>query len=201
MTKNRWRIVIAMVLAAFAMLVAACDYGEPTSQETSQDLSEKIAKAATDPAQGGVSYPFGEMQAGGWREEQMLAEHLKRQASPSSQRYVVFLTQQGQLVTQFAIQGMVFDPNSQMTTTQMVNRHYTGNEGVVTNAPGDNGTYGPEAGAAAFFTTSGVEIQVPKGMIWIESDSPLGITSTPLVTYNINAVPTYNGGGVHIGGK
>lgn len=184
--------------------VTACSSGVSTSQKTSQGLTEQIAASATNPANGGVAYPLSDMQAGGWREEQMLAEHLKRQASPKTQRWIVVTTQMGQIFGQWPIQGMVFDPNSQMTAPKIATCTPNTSSaqvgcGAVVDAPGDNGTYGPEAGSAAFFTTTGVEIQVPAGAIWFESDAPLNLTQPPLISYNENATPSYNGGGVHIG--
>lgn len=195
------RLALAVGLSAVVMTLAGCDT-TPSSQDVSQSLTEKIAQSATNPAAGGVAYPYDEMAAGGWMEEKMLREHLVRQANPHAIRYVIVTTQMGQIMGQWPIQGMVVDPNSQMTTTKMIN-HCGGcsSSGAVTDAPGDNGTYGPEAGAAFFFTTSGAEIQIPKSAMWFESDVPLNLTSQPLLTYNQNAVPAVNGGGVHMGGK
>jgi hypothetical protein len=195
--------VLAVVSLGVALLATGCDSGISASQSGSQDLTEKIAAHATNPAAGGVAYPYDDMAAGHWMEERMLAEHLKRQANPKAQRYIILIAQTGQIIGQWPIQGMMFDPNSQMTTPKMVtcNPHYTNGSdcGAVVDAPGDNGTYGPEAGVAAFFTTAGVEIQIGKGVTPVESDAPLDLTTKPILTINENATPSVNGGGVHVG--
>lgn len=199
---HRWIAGLAGI--ALVASATACNSGVSTSQRTSQGLTEQIAASATDPSKGGVAYPLSDMQAGGWREEQMLAEHLRRQASPKTQRWIVIAAQMGQIFGQWPIQGMVFDPNSQMTAPKIATCTPNTSDsqvgcGAVVDAPGDNGTYGPEAGCASFFTTTGVEIQVPCGMIWFESDAPLNLTQPPIIAFNENATPSYNGGGVHIG--
>lgn len=199
---RRLRNGLMAAVVAVGLTVAAGCSGPPASQAKSQSLTEQISSAATDPAQGGVAYPLAEMKSGGWMEEKMLAEHLRRQANPNATRYITLVTQMGQVMGSYPMQGMVFDPNAQMTTQDLINYcQNCSSSGQVTRAPGDNGTYGPEAGAAAFFTTSGAEIQIPVGMIWVESDVPLGLTTAPLLTYNQSAQPTVNGGGVRMGGK
>jgi hypothetical protein len=142
-----------------------------------------------------VPYPLDDMKKGGWTERRLLAEHLKRQNDPKGLRYIVVMTQQGQVIASYPIQGMVFHPDSAMTNSDSISWSSNGGSGVVA-APGDNGTWGPEAGAAAFFTTSGVEIQLPASAVWIESDAPLGITDKPLVTYNVADKPSVDKGGL-----
>jgi hypothetical protein len=196
--------LLAAVGAAVVLTLTACTSGTSASLNSSQDLTEKIAAHATNPALGGVAYPYDEMAAGGWLEEKMLAEHLKRQANPKAQRYVVLVAMTGQIVGQWPIQGMMFDPNAQMTTPKIATcTPHTGGGGcgAVVDAPGDNGTYGPEACNVAFFTTSGVQIKVCPGLTPIESDAPLDLTTKPILTISENATPSVNGGGVHIGGR
>lgn len=191
---------LALSLAGVGVLVA-CTAGscDPTtsSQASSQSLTNDYTNAATSQ----VPYPLNDMKSGGWTERQMLKEHLERQNNPKALRYITFLTQQGQVVATYPVQGMVFDPNSQMTTSQIVNGCGSNSCGAVTDAAGDNGTWGPEAGSAAFFTTSGVEIQVPASMTWIESDAPLNLTTKPLITYDASAAPSVSAGGVKVGGR
>jgi hypothetical protein len=193
-TKN---LTIAAIGTVLLFAASACDPNSD-SQTTSQSLSNTYTNSATKT----VPYPLNDMQAGGWTERTMLKEHLERQNNAKALRYITFITQQGQVVATYPVQGMVFDPNSQMTTNQIVNGCNSGGNGcgAVTQAAGDNGTWGPEAGAAAFFTTSGVEIQVPASMTWIESDAPLNLTTKPLITYDASAAPSVSAGGVKVGG-
>lgn len=189
-------------LSAIGVLLAtsasSCD-SHSDSQAASQSLSNNYTNSATS----SVPYPLNDMQAGGWTERRMLKEHLERQNNKQALRYIVLMTQQGQVIAQYPVQGMVFDPNSQMTTSQIVNGCNSGGNGcgAVTDSAGDNGTWGPEAGSAAFFTTSGVEIQIPSGVWWVESDAPLNLTTKPIITYDAGAKPSVNAGGVKVGGN
>jgi hypothetical protein len=196
MNKRTRNLAIAVSAIGLLMTTAACDTNSD-SQASSQSLTNTYTNSATS----AVPYPLHDMQAGGWTERRLLAEHLKRQNNPNGLRWVVLLNMQGQPIVSWPLQGMVFDPNSQLTTAQIVNGCGSSSTcGAVTNAAGDNGTWGPEAGAAAFFTTSGVEIQLPASAIWVESDAPINIETKPLITYDVNATPSVNAGGVKIGG-
>jgi hypothetical protein len=187
-------------IAAALLLVlglTACTSNQDSTQQAAQKVTTSYQQAAT----AAVPYPLAKMTAGGWSERKELTEHLLRQNDPKSLRYVVMLSQQGQPIAQWPIQGMVFDPNSQLTNSQTVSGCPGDNSacGIATTSPGDNGTWGPEAGSAAFFTTAGVEIQLPPAAIWIEADAPLNITTTPVVTYNVTDKPSVNHGGVKVG--
>jgi hypothetical protein len=193
--------LVATGALSLVATMTACSQVSP-SQDRSQSLTERIANASVDPSQGGVAYPFAEMQQGGWLEMKMLREHLVREASPKSQRWIVVFSQQGQLLGQWAIQGVAFDPNSQMTTPKIATcTPNTGGSGcgAVVDAPGDNGTYGPEAGVLDFFTSTGVEVKIGGSPIWFQSDAPLGLSQPPVITYNANSAPSFNGGGVKVG--
>jgi hypothetical protein len=190
---NRRRASIAALGAVGVFIVAGAASCDPSSssQQQAQQTTDSYQQAAT----GAVPYPLNQMKQGGWTERKLLQEHLLRQNDPNGTRWVVWLSQQGQVIAQWPIKGMVFDPNSQLTNSQSLSWSSNGGSGVV-QAPGDNGTWGPESGAAAFFTTSGVEIQLPPAAIWVESDSPLNITDKPLITYNVDAKPSVDHGGL-----
>lgn len=184
--KKHTRITLATLSAtAVFILTGASSCDTNNSQSAAQQTTEAYQDAATKT----VPYPLDQMKAGGWTERKLLTEHLLRQNDPNGTRWVTWLSQQGQVVAQWPIKGMVFDPNSQLSNSQSVNWGSNGGSAVYT-APGDNGTWGPEAGAAAFFTTSGVEIQLPPAAIWVESDAPLNITDKPLITYNVQTPPS-----------
>lgn len=191
------RIVLGVAgTAAALVLVAACGSSAPDAQSQSQSLSERIGEVSA----GSVRYPLSQMEAGGWLERTELNTHLLRQNDKNALRYIVLFAQQGQMIAQYPIKGMVFDPNSQLTNTQNLEYGYQGGtnsfsyEGVV-DSVGDNGTYGPEAGEAAFFTTNNVEVQISPGWSWIESDAPLHLTSKPLITYDLQDKPSTTAGG------
>ena len=195
--RARRAAAVSAVLVAGALL-AGCTGNTDNAQRAAQNTTETLSTTA----QHAVPYPLPQMQAGGFLERTELKEHLLRQNDKNALRYIVLMTQMGQVIAQYSLAGMVFDPNSQLTNTQSIENGsfnsatYSG----VVDAPGDNGTWGPEAGSAAFYTTANVEIQIPQGVAWIESDSPLNITTTPLVTLNANATPSTNHGGAPAGG-
>lgn len=192
LSRRRKTSIIALA-ATGVFIFASAESCDNTSE--SQNKAQEMTNAYSSAAQAAVPYPLDEMKAGGWTERRLLAEHLKRQNDPKGLRYIVVMTQQGQVIAQYPITGMVFHPDSAMTNSQSISWSSNGGSGVI-DAPGDNGTWGPEAGAAAFFTTSGVEIQLPASAVWIESDAPLNITDKPLVTYNVGDKPSVDKGGL-----
>jgi hypothetical protein len=197
--RRPWRTAGSVAFCGLTVfcLAGSCDTDQDDAQRQAQATTNAYQSAATQQ----VPYPLADMKAGGWSERRLLAEHLKRQNDPKSVRWVVWMSQQGQLIGQWPIQGMVFSPDSQMTNSELINGCPGAGSscGAVTQAPGDNGTWGPEAGAAAFFTTSGVEIQLPAAAVWVESDAPLNLTDKPLITYDVNDKPSTDHGGVKVG--
>lgn len=180
-------LAISFTAIGAFLVIAACS---PSSGALTE--SQKVTNEYTSAAQSKVPYPLDKMKAGQWTERRLLQEHLLRQNDPNGLRYVTLFSQQMQVIATWPIKGMAFSPDSQLTNAQTIqwdvnNTNYA--NGVIDSA-GDNGTWGPEAGAVAFFTTSGVEIQLPASAIWIESDSPLNITTQPLITYNVDAKPS-----------
>ena len=189
--RKRVALVAIAVMVGVAVL-AGCGTTTTTPQESQQSISDQIGNAATNARQ----YPLPQMKAGGWTERQLLTEHLLRQNDPKALRYVFLLSQTGSVIARWPIEGMVFDPNSQLTNTQNIESDWSNQtlySGVV-NSIGDNGTWGPEAGGAAFFTTNHVEVQLSPNALWIESDASLDITSAPQITLNANATPSTNHG-------
>jgi hypothetical protein len=186
----------ALAAAAAALLIApvACTSGSSTdkAQMDSQQVTEKYQAASQK------AVPYG--QPTNWLERTELNKHLARQDDPNAIRYIVLMTQQGQIIGQYTLKGMVFDPNSQLTNDEQIVSGWSGGSSStyynqVVKAPGDNGTWGPEAGCAAFFTQQDVEVQVPCGVWWVEADAPQNFTSTPLLTIAANATPSTHAGG------
>ncbi len=192
--RRRIRTAVVAVVAVVCVTVgglAACTSGASSAQKK----DTKQLNDARNAAQVAVPYPLAQLKAGGFLERRLLRENLLRQNDPHRLAYVTLLTDQGQVVATYPIQGMVFSLNSQMTTTNIVERHGSdGGGNAVLDAMGDNGTFGPEPNAVGFFTTSGVEIKWSGK--YLESDAPLDLTSKPLLTYNVNQEPSVNHGGV-----
>lgn len=184
------------VLAAIGIMIGvtagACSGDDKKSGAAKDKETLSGVRAA---AQTAVPYPFAQMKSGGFLERKLLTENLLRQNDTNRVAYVVLLSQQGQPITQYTIQGMVFSLNSQLTQTNQSEKHGSDSSGtVVVDSVGDNGTFGPEPDGIGFFTTSGVEVKW--NGLYIESDAPLDIKTKPLVTYNVNDKPSVDKGGV-----
>ncbi len=186
---------VTLAVTAIGVLLAAT-----ACTSTSTDNAQMQSQAVTEKYQAASQKTVPYKQPTNWLERTELNKHLARQDDPNAIRYVVLMTQQGQVIAQYTIKGMVFDPNSQLTNDQQIVNGWSGGStntyySQVVNAPGDNGTWGPEAGSAAFFTQQDVEVQIPPGVWWVESDAPQNFTSTPLLTIAANATPSTHAGG------
>jgi hypothetical protein len=191
---NRRTIVITLGAATLGIMADDCS-GQTASQQQSQQITEEYQQAAQDQ----VRYPLFAMKAGGWLERRLLVENLLRQNDKNRIAYVYLISATNTLLGSWIIQGMVFDMNSMLTTENVINGCGSGSGacGVVTKAAGDNGTWGPEPDMIGFFTTSGVEVKISvKNATLIESDSPQNFDTKPIITYNAQATPSVNHGGV-----
>jgi hypothetical protein len=189
--------LIAVAALAIAVLLgtAACTSSSPTS--TAQDTTQKVTDTYMQAAIAAVPYPLAAMDSGGWLERTLLKENLLRQNNAHRRAFVTLMNTLGQPIIQFPIQGMVFDLNSQMTTTSIVTQVDCGSNCGYSNtvpAAGDNGTWGPEPAAISFFTTSGMQVKVPNMVWWIETDAPLTMPNKPVLTYDPSAHPAITGG-------
>lgn len=187
--KKGTRVTALILGAGLALLgVSACTGTSDPTQQANQSLSEKIEHSET----AAVQFPLSQMEASNWLEANEVKESLLRQSNIHALRYVVVYTQTGQVLTTYTIEGMVFDPNSQLTNTQNIDYGYQNSaaSASVVDSPGDNGTYGPEAGGAEFFTSDGVMVVLSIGSNWIETDAPANITTQPVLT--IGNTPTSN---------
>ena len=190
------RIKLAIMAVLIGFTVTACQGDQPAND--SQQKSQRTVETYQQAAESQVPYPLVEMQRGGWLERRLLKENLLRQNDAHRIAYVTLLNTLGAPITQYTIQGMVFDLNSQMTTEDKITYAGCGSNcgnSAVTKSPGDNGTWGPEPAAIGFFTTEGVEIKW--NGLYIESDSPQNLTTKPLIVYDANtAKPSTSAGGV-----
>ena len=90
----------------------------------------------------------------------------------------------------YPVKGKVSNASSQMTTSQVVNDYCNSacDEWVATDAPMDDGTWGPSEDAIFFFTPEGVMVQW--NSLYVLSDSPLDLTTQPVLVYNTGSKPT-----------
>lgn len=102
------------------------------------------------------------------------------------------------------LKNKVSSNQSQLTETQDVvedkpcmNNNYNNyndtNCAVVVDSIGDDGTYGGEEGGPQgvfFFTTGGALVELGGNVSWFYSDTPLGLTSKPIINVNSKAAST-----------
>ena len=176
-------IVLVVLVASFGL--AACSPAEETSQGKSQQTTEEYTSAAVK----AVPYPLKEMKAGGWLERQNLRERLIRYSDPSKLSYIYLFSGQGQLMANYTVKGKVSNTSSQLTTSETVNDYCGSGEcKIATPAPMDDGTWGPSEDAIFFYTPEGVMIQW--NSLYVLSDSPLDLTTQPVLVYNTGSKPT-----------
>jgi hypothetical protein len=166
------RRVVPLALAAVLAftILTAC---EPSpSKESAQSTGQKQTESAFAKQQKAVPYvaPRNSL------ERRNLAERLKRTDNPNALGYV-YLMSFGKIIGYYAVKGKVSNPDSQLTTTDLVNYAcddgLSGCQAVNVPAPGDDGSYGPNESGIFFFTTEGVMVTTDLDYIW--SDQPLPI--------------------------
>lgn len=196
---HRQKLLATLTAVGILPIALMADSCGSSAQSQAQQVTEQYSQHA----QNAVPYPLTQMDAGGWTERTLLKERLLRQNDPNAIHYVYLLTPQGGLVGQWTIKGMVFSPNSQMTNTQSITWSSGGSASGVVDAPGDNGTWGPEAFCYDFFTTAGNEVRLPCTVLApIESDTPMSFSQPPVITYDANQKsPLDKGNLAKIGGK
>ena len=92
-------------------------------------------------------------------------------------------TYSGTVIGYYVINGKVSSTGSEMTSTQEVSNCDTGSSGnsgscSVTDAIGDDGSYGPEEGGqngVFFYTSTGT---------LVETDEPFVVSSAPIAIYS-----------------
>lgn len=170
------KIVIASValVALLSTTAASCDDENPTSQKQGQAQTEQ----AFSQQRAAVPYPAEQLRDS--LERRNLREKLLRYNNPSKISYLYLLSQTGGIYAYFTVKGKVSSNQSQMTTQNLIERHGdAGGGNVVTEAPGDDGSYaGNETGNFAF-TTDGVMVTWEGP--YILTDAPLKINAQNLV--------------------
>lgn len=179
---------LAPVIAILAFVAACSDAGpkKESAQKQTQNVTEEYTKAAIK----AVPYPLDAMRAGGWLERKNLSERLQRYADPNKLSYIYLFSQQGQLMGNYTVKGKVSNTSSQLTTsTQIIDGCGSGEYCAFGfEAPMDDATWGPSEDAIFFFTTDGVMVQWNGP--YVLADSPLDMTSKPLLVYNEGSKPT-----------
>jgi hypothetical protein len=173
-------------LAALILVVTACDpsSAKGTVQSQGQALTQQYAEKLTT----AEPYPLSQMNDS--VERKNLRERLLRYNDPNKISYVYLLSQTGSVISFYTIKGKVSSNDSQLTQPDASECHGERcNGAVIRQAPGDDGSYGPNETGVFFFTTENV--LVTWSGLYLETDAPLKITSAPTLVYDAsNAKPT-----------
>lgn len=174
------KILAAVIGLALVLTLTGCEGNKSSAQSKGQKQTEQ----AFGQQSAAVPYPVDMLRDS--TERRMLRERLLRFNKPNRLGYVYILSMTGVPIGYYTIKGKISTPDSQMTTDQLIvdacgsscaDRH-------VVNAPGDDGSYGPNEPGIFFFTTEGA---------LVETDQPYLYSDQPLGTYV--DVPKLNGKG------
>jgi hypothetical protein len=183
---NKRTVGVAITSIALAIGLGACNTNN-SSQAKNQRTSEQYAKKLTN----AQPYPLSQMNDSD--ERRNLRERLLRLNNPNKIGYLAEITQTGQILGYFTVRGKPSSMGSQLTNTQNINAHYSGNP--VTESMGDDGSYGPEECSAYgifFFDTNGVMHEWCGE--WAYSDAPMNLTSKPIILQASDAKPSSTAG-------
>lgn len=186
---KRW-MTLLLVPIAFVLMGSTCndDHPKNSAQDRSQQLTEQYQRQLED----AVPYPLDAMHDS--VERRNLKERLLRFNKPDKIGYVYLLSDTGQVVSFYTIKGKISSTQSQLTASQTDRCHYHYEQGCeVTEAPGDDGSYGPNEDGVFFFTTEGVLVQWNGKFIY--ADAPLKVTTAPIIVETPGAKPTSVAGG------
>lgn len=181
------RIVSVLAAGALVLSLAACTE-EPKTD--AQSTGQRQTETAFAQQQGAVPYPAEQLKDS--LERRNIKERLLRYNNPNKIGYIYLLTDTGGIYTYFTIKGKVSSTDSQMTTNTLLvdpcNR--TGEDcPQPVDAPGDDGSYGPNEPGIFFFTGDGV--MVTWNGRYLLTDAPLKIEDKGLVlTYVDGSKPT-----------
>lgn len=172
---------VIVVVAGVAL--AACSGS--TGSQGAVDNSNNTAQIEYNEFTSSVQYPYTTCDSLGANckpnppanplERENLAKRLIQYNSKGDTNYVyVFAWGSPTPIGYYVISGKVSSTGSQMTSTQQVTD--CGNQGscAVTDAIGDDGSYGPEEGGANgvfFFTSTGTLVETDQP--WVESSAPI----------------------------
>jgi hypothetical protein len=190
----RATVSLGAVLVATGLTLAACtgdSSGAATSAQAAVNSSNAQAQVEYNEFNQAVQYPYVECDSSGAckpnppsnpLERENLAKRLKEYNSSGDTNYVYVFTFSGTAIGYYTIEGKVSSTGSEMTSTQTVTNCGDDNSGdgggcSVTDAIGDDGSYGPEEGGdfgVFFFTSLGT---------LVETDQPFLVSSTPISIY------------------
>jgi hypothetical protein len=148
--------------------LSACD---AAPNNNSQKQGQELTESAFQQQQAAQPYPAAELKDS--LERANLKKRLLRTNKPDAVGYV-YLMNFGQIVGYYTIKGKVSSTQSQMTTSDLVNKFCdNGCAWVTTGAPGDDGSYGDNEPGIFFFTTEDQMVTTSLDYIW--ADQPISV--------------------------
>lgn len=163
MNKRKLWLVIPAITVAVLLGAADCD-DSPAVDAAKQQRQEEAQKTVL------CGRPGESLEC------KNLAEFKRRNSDPNKIQYVYLYNFDGSIKGYFAIKGKVSSRQSQMgptDTTITLDRGSYGNSLTTVEAPGDDGSYGPNEEGIFFFTTSGVLVTYSGE--YIVTDAPLAL--------------------------
>lgn len=193
--KRKLGIVGAALVVLLSLTAGACDdtSGTNTASKDAQKNGQQQTVNAFNQQQAAQPYPSGQLTNS--LERANLREKLLRYNSPSKISYIYLLSATGGIYAYFTIKGKVSSNSSQMTTAQFLIYDQGGDGGgnQVVEAPGDDGSYGPDEPGIFFFTTDNV--MVTWDGPYLLTDAPMKVNAaTTALTYIDGSKPTSTGG-------
>lgn len=170
MTRRRRTVLVALAGGLVAVLMGAGSCDNSPAQESGQKLTED----AFAQQQAAVPYPVADLKEP--LERRNVRERLMRTNQPNKVGYVYLLSFSGDPLGYYVIKGKVSSTDSQMTTSNLVIDRTEGD--VVVDAPGDDGSYGPNEPGIFFFTAEGAFVTT--NLNYLYSDQPLPINAPKL---------------------
>ena len=166
---------VLLIIAVLALGIMACESQGKGKASKAQTEGARVVAAYQSRLTSAVPYPLAEMRDS--TERRNIRERLLRFNDPSKLGYVYLLTDFGEIVSYFTVQGKPSSISSQLTPSQQaVCQDVPKREdpcGVVVESPMDDGTWGPSEAGIFFFTTEGVLLEWNGPYLY--SDFPLDI--------------------------
>ena len=172
MQNKRTKITFIMALLGLAMTLTACGNDPQPQRQSAQASGQQQTETAFQQQSTAVPYPVSQLRDS--TERRNLRERLLRFNKANRIGYLYLLSYTGTPTAYYTIEGKVSSTDSQMTTQQLIIRRegYNGyRSDSVVNAPGDDGSYGPNESGIFFFTTEGALVETNQQHLY--SDQPI----------------------------
>ncbi|GAC1521691.1 MAG: hypothetical protein NVS3B1_06230 [Marmoricola sp.] len=156
---------ISIAVLAIGLTGCSGSSSGPSAQQSGQSQTETAFKQQS----AAVPYPVTALTDS--TERRNLRERLLRFNKPNRLGYV-YIFNFGKVIGYYTIEGKISNPDSQMTTQQLIQSgDCNGGCAVTVTAPGDDGSYGANERGIFFFTTEGALVETSNDYLY--SDQPI----------------------------